>query len=97
MHRIIQGLVYMFRAIATTLCAKVHQPRIHGIEIGRQVGYLRDIGIALVTVSHQPHANLWRMLGLGHAAGNRPDLFLGGLNQATHTAGRIQYEYHVYP
>ncbi len=93
MHRIVQGLVHALRSVSAAVGLKVHQPRIHGVEIAGQIHDLRDIGITAVAVRDQAHPDLGRRLGGGHGRCDRPDLLLGRLDQAAHAARGVEHEH----
>ena len=97
MHRIVQRLINTFRTVTTTISLKIHQGGIHAIEIVGQIDGLCDVGIATVPISNKAHFDIGCDLCRRHGTGDRPDFFLGSINQATHTTGRVEHKDHLDP
>ncbi len=95
MDGIVKRLVNALRCIATAVGLEIHQRCINRVQVIRQIDPFGHVLIAAIAIGNQPDANFRCRLRRRHRRCDRPDFFLGGLDQAAHAAGRIQYEYHV--
>ena len=83
---------YDIRSIAASLCLELTQLRVDRVEIVGQLDDSGDIRIAAVAVSDQANPQIRRGFAASDLVADRPDLVLGALNEAAHSAGGVQAE-----